>query len=108
MMVAGYLVVGSAAGLLSAGGALLFGYPIWLVAAAYMAGGTVGLGLSIIWCLVHARIGDRLGRFRRMLTGQSVRVGPARVALSGSVAVQADPASATALNPFIQRRPRKS
>jgi hypothetical protein len=50
-MMAGFLLLGIAAGLVSAGSVLIAGHAIWLAVLAYMFGGMLGLGLGVALAL---------------------------------------------------------
>jgi uncharacterized membrane protein YjjP (DUF1212 family) len=50
-MVAGFLVLGVAAGLLSGGTALMAGHPPWVAGLAYVFGGAAGLVLGSLLAL---------------------------------------------------------
>jgi hypothetical protein len=51
-MVAGFLVLGIAAGLVAGATALIAGHAFWVVALAYM----LGAGLGLVWGCLWARI----------------------------------------------------
>ena len=56
-MVAGFLVLGVAAGLVAGGTALIAGHALWVAGLAYMLGGTLGMGLGITLALIGPRRG---------------------------------------------------
>lgn len=53
-MIAGFLVLGIAAGLVSGGTALIAGHTLGMVACAYVFGGLLGLGLGVSLALGRA------------------------------------------------------
>lgn len=56
-MVAGFLVLGIAAGLLAGAGALVAGHAVWVAGLAYMLGGMLGMGLGITLAMIAPRRG---------------------------------------------------
>jgi hypothetical protein len=56
-MVAGFLVLGIAAGLVAGGAALIAGHALWVAGLAYMLGGMLGMGLGIALALIGPRRG---------------------------------------------------
>jgi hypothetical protein len=56
-MIAGFLVLGIAAGLAAGAGALLAGHALWVAALAYVMGGMLGMGLGVMLALAGARRG---------------------------------------------------
>ena len=57
IMVAGFLVLGIAAGLVAGGTALIAGHALWVAGLAYMLGGMLGMGLGIALALIGPRRG---------------------------------------------------
>jgi high-affinity Fe2+/Pb2+ permease len=55
IMVAGFLVLGIAAGLVAGGAALVAGHALWVAGLAYMLGGMLGMGLGIALALIGPR-----------------------------------------------------
>ena len=56
-MVAGFLVLGIAAGLVAGGTALAAGQALWVAALAYVLGGMLGMGLGITLAMIGPRRG---------------------------------------------------
>ncbi len=59
-MVAGFLVLGIAAGLVAGGTALVAGQALWVAGLAYMLGGMLGMGLGITLALIGPRRGQTM------------------------------------------------
>jgi high-affinity Fe2+/Pb2+ permease len=57
IMVAGFLVLGIAAGLVAGGTVLIAGHALWVAGLAYMLGGMLGMGLGIALALIGPRRG---------------------------------------------------
>jgi hypothetical protein len=53
-MIAGFLLLGIAAGVVSGGTALINGHPLWLAGLAYVFGGALGFGLGVALALRRA------------------------------------------------------
>jgi hypothetical protein len=56
-MVAGFLVLGIASGLVAGAAALVAGHALWVAGLAYMLGGMLGMGLGITLVMVGAARG---------------------------------------------------
>jgi hypothetical protein len=56
-MIAGFLVLGIAAGLVAGGTALVAGQALWVAALAYVLGGMLGMGLGITLAMIGPRRG---------------------------------------------------
>lgn len=56
-MVAGFLVLGIAAGLVAGGTVLIAGHALWLAVLAYMLGGMLGMGLGLTLTMIGPRRG---------------------------------------------------
>lgn len=59
-MVAGFLVLGIAAGLVAGAAALIAGHALWVAALAYSLGGMLGLGLGLMLAMIGSRRGASL------------------------------------------------
>ena len=56
-MVAGFLVLGIAAGLVAGAAALIAGHALWVAGLAYILGGMLGMGLGITLVMIGPRRG---------------------------------------------------
>ena len=56
-MVAGFLVLGIAAGLVAGAAALVAGHAIWVAGLAYVLGGMLGMGLGITLAMIGGQRG---------------------------------------------------
>jgi hypothetical protein len=54
-MVAGFLVLGIAAGLVAGAAALIAGHALWVAGLAYSLGGMLGMGLGITLLMIGPR-----------------------------------------------------
>jgi hypothetical protein len=59
-MVAGFLVLGIAAGLVAGAAALIAGHAFWVAGLAYMLGGMLGMGLGIMLAMMGSRRGPMM------------------------------------------------
>jgi hypothetical protein len=59
-MVAGFLVLGIAAGLVAGAAALVAGQALWVAGLAYMLGGMLGMGLGLTLAMIGAARGMAL------------------------------------------------
>jgi hypothetical protein len=56
-MVAGFLVLGIAAGLVAGAAALIAGHALWVAGLAYSLGGMLGMGLGLTLVMIGSRRG---------------------------------------------------
>lgn len=63
-MVAGFLVIGILAGLLTGEVALAFGHALWVAGLAYMLGGMLGMSLGLAWGFLWTLVARQID-FRR-------------------------------------------